>query len=379
MLRPKAFYFFYFAAFAAIMPFLVLYYEQLGFSGRQIGILTALFPLTMLASAPFWSMVADASERHKFVLVSLMLATLVVVFALRTVATFALFCFLIPLFAFFISPVVPLGDSAVLELLGDARRRYGRLRVWGAVGWGLSAPLVGVITERLGIVWAFYAFIALMACCMLVVSGLPIRGIVRAKQKGRLRDFLTAPWLFFLSCVFLGGVGLAVSNNFFLLRLTELGATTTIVGLALTVATVSELPITFLGQQLLERFATSRLLLLALGLLALRLLLYSVFGSPLLVLSVQLLHGFTFSVIWIAGVAYANEYAPAGKRATAQSLFSAVLMGLGSVVGSLSGGFLFDLLGSVGMFATMSVLVLLGAITLFLSLQFATSLKPRTP
>lgn len=359
------------------MPFLVLYYEQLGFSGQQIGILTALFPLTMLMSAPFWSVVADVSARHKLVLLGLTLTTLAVALALSSAQTFALFCLLVPLFAFFVSPVPPLADTAVLELLGEARRRYGRLRVWGAVGWGLSAPLVGIITERLGIAWAFYSYMVLMACCMLVIAGLPVQGVARMKQQGRLRDFLTAPWCFFLSCVFLAGVGLAVSNSFVLLRLTELGASATLVGLALTAATLSELPVTFLGQQLLERFATKGLLLLALGILALRLLLYSVLGSPLLVLSVQLLHGFTFSVIWIAGVAYANDYAPAGKRATAQSLFSAVLMGLGSVVGSLMGGYLFDVLGSAGMFAAMSALLLFGVLALVLSLRVAAALKPR--
>ena len=39
---PFTFYFLYFAATAALIPFIVLYYQQLGFSGGQIGLLSAL-------------------------------------------------------------------------------------------------------------------------------------------------------------------------------------------------------------------------------------------------------------------------------------------------------------------------------------------------
>jgi hypothetical protein len=49
---PAAFYFLYFAALAAFMPFLSIYYQNLGLDGRQIGTLLALPPLVSLFAGP---------------------------------------------------------------------------------------------------------------------------------------------------------------------------------------------------------------------------------------------------------------------------------------------------------------------------------------
>ncbi len=50
---PFSFYFLYFAAFSALMPFFVLFYQRLGFNGAQIGLLTGIPPLITLVAAPF--------------------------------------------------------------------------------------------------------------------------------------------------------------------------------------------------------------------------------------------------------------------------------------------------------------------------------------
>jgi len=63
-----AFYFLYFAAFASLLPFFVLFYQGLGFSGAQIGLLTGVPPLITLVGAPFLSGVADATQRHKLIM-----------------------------------------------------------------------------------------------------------------------------------------------------------------------------------------------------------------------------------------------------------------------------------------------------------------------
>lgn len=374
MLRPKAFYFFYFSAYAALAPFLIVYFEQLGFSGQQIGILSALIPITMLMAAPLWGMIADTNQRHKAVLLCLMACSSIAVLLLSVSRSFSIMVLVVSLFAFFVSPIIPLGDNAVLKLLGKQKRSYGRIRIWGAVGWGLSAPLVGFITEQLGISWAFYSYVFLMLGCMLSIYGMALVQAPKTAVSRNFRAFLTAPWLFLLTAIFIAGAGFAICGNFVYLRLIELEAKASLIGLALSFATLSELPINFFGRQLLDRFATKHLLLIALGLLSLRLFLYSVASAPLLILGVQILHGFSFSVIWIAGVTFVDEFAPEGQTATAQGLFAAIMMGFGSSIGSLFGGLAYDLWGSSQMFQ-LSSLIGLGStlILLMFSLGIKTS------
>ena len=47
---PFTFYFLYFAALACLAPFVVLFYQQLGFNGSQIGLLAGMAPLITLVA-----------------------------------------------------------------------------------------------------------------------------------------------------------------------------------------------------------------------------------------------------------------------------------------------------------------------------------------
>ena len=58
-------YFLYYAAAATLLPFLVIYYQDLGLKGSQIGLLAGLPPLLSWVSAPVWGMVSDITQRHK--------------------------------------------------------------------------------------------------------------------------------------------------------------------------------------------------------------------------------------------------------------------------------------------------------------------------
>jgi len=77
-------------------------------------------------------------------------------------------------------------------------------------------------------------------------------------------------------------------------------------------------------------------------------------------LVIQLLHGLTFSAMWVAGVSYADYLAPEGLGATAQGLFSAMLYGLGGIAGGLIAGLLYDELGAVAMFRWAAAFALVG-------------------
>jgi MFS transporter, PPP family, 3-phenylpropionic acid transporter len=367
--HARAFYFAYFAAVAALVPFLTLTYASHGLTGPQIGLLTGLMPLVMMLGAPFWTEVADATGRHRSVLAAVLAVSVVVALALSTVTTFAAFALLVALYAFVIAPAIPLVDHAVLDALGGRVSEYGRQRVWGVIGWGLSAPLVGWVTERFGLSWAFYVYVAVMLAALLIAFRVPFaarRGV--HPFGGGMMTMLRDPrWLAFLLVVFVGGVALAIVATFVILHLRDLGGSLTLIGTAIALPTVSELPVMFFAGALLKAFGARWLLVLALVGWSLRLVLYAVIPDPVWLLPVQILHGPSFAIMWIAGIALTRQLAPPGAGAAAQGLFTAVVSGLGGLVGGVFGGLTYQWLGAPALFQIMAAITAVGAVGLAIS------------
>ena len=65
---PFTFNFLWFASIAFVVPYIVLYYQDLGFTGTQIGLLTGITPLITFFSAPFWTGIADKRSRHRLIM-----------------------------------------------------------------------------------------------------------------------------------------------------------------------------------------------------------------------------------------------------------------------------------------------------------------------
>jgi MFS transporter, PPP family, 3-phenylpropionic acid transporter len=360
-------YFLYYAAAAALVPFLVVYYQELGLQGTQIGLLAGIPPLLSLVSAPVWGAVSDTTKRHKLWLLVAIGGSILLALALPVSQTFAWLIPVVMLFSFFSSPIMPLVDNTTMSLLGDQKERYGRIRLWGAIGWGVTAPIVGWLIEASGVMWSFWSYAGLMGLGLLVAVRIPVRRHVGATPYSNMRIFLTSPyWLIFLVVIFCGGMALSMISNFLFIYLRELGANKITLGLTLTFATLSELPIMFFSSHLLRRWNAQQLMRVALLFYAVRALAYSFILTPWVALLIQLLHGPSFSLMWVAGISHADEIAPLGLEATAQGLFSGVMLGVGSAAGAFLGGLLYEHIGLVNMFRVTALIALLGMVFMLL-------------
>ena len=350
------FYFLYYAAAAALVPFLIVYYQDLGLTGTQIGFLAGIPPLVSLFSAPIWGALSDRTQRHKLSLLIAMSGAVLLALAL---SAFTAFVWLIPVvitFAFFSSPIMPLVDDTTMSLLGDEKKRYGRIRVWGAIGWGATAPVAGWLIESGSIAWSFWIYSLMMVVGFLIAVKIPIHRHAREVGHERPQRLLTSPqWVIFLIVTFGGGMAFSIISNFLFLFLRGLNADEFLLGLTLTTATLSEIPVLYFSERLLRRWSARQLMSAAMLFYAVRALAYSFIKVPWMALPIQLLHGPTFSLMWFSGVSYADEIAPAGLGATAQGLFSGVLLGIGATAGALLGGLLYDHIGIVNMFRVTAV------------------------
>ncbi|MBP9503597.1 MAG: MFS transporter [Candidatus Promineofilum sp.] len=359
--RLKSVYFIYYGALACLAPFMSLIYLERGMNGTEIGILSGMVPLVTWISTPVWSGIADAHRRHHAVLLLGIAGLWAVGVAFYFANAFSALLAVVILYAIFNAPIIPLIDHMTISLPGDDKARYGRVRLWGSVGWGLAAALLGPVLQRSGLGWAFYSFLVLMAVNFVVSFRLPMNITVGDRQdfSHELKRLLRrGRFLLLLLVSLVYGITLGILNSYQFLYLEELGASRTVMALSLTMMTVSEIPIWLLGGFLLRRFGASRMIAMALAVGTVRNLAMGAIVAPWLVLPISLLQGPSFAVLWSAGVADADAVAPPGLGATAQGLFAGMVLGLGSALGGFLGGPASEFIGYAGLFSAMGWLCL---------------------
>jgi PPP family 3-phenylpropionic acid transporter len=351
---------FIYAGFAFVAPFMVLFYQEQGFTGVQIGLLTGITPLVTFISAPLWTRLADATRRHRLIMSLALLLGAVAISLFPFLRTFLPLLLLALGFNAFFAPVSSFNDSATMYMLGDEKEMYGRIRIGGTIAFGLAPPLAGLLVQNYGLAYAFWGC-GVMFLLALLVSQKLVYGAPKEDKAGEggIVSLLKKPrWLIFLTLAFAGGIGTTASNLFFFPYLKELGASESVMGLALMIGIIAELPVMFFGNRLIKYFKSYGLLLLAIVLTGVRFLLLAATGNYTLVLFIQILNGMTFPAMWLAGVSYADEIAPTDLRSTAQGLFGAMVFGIGAAVGGFISGPLLESIGGQGLFLVLGITIL---------------------
>ena len=363
MFRPFSFYFLLYAWMASFVPFMVLYYQQLKFSGAQIGMLTGVPPLVTLVAAPFLTGIADRTRRHHLLLGLGLIIAAVTTSMLTMLSSCTAIFILVLTFNIFFAPVSSLSDSAIMFMLGEERSKYGRIRLAGTLGWGVFAQIAGLLLFTYGLSVLFYVCTGIMLVTFIASRVLVFGGKEEhaPAERGSMRTFLTnRRWVFFLLSVLIGGLGAISVSSYLSPYLKELGANGKQIGFALTSATLTELPMFFFGNYFVKRFKPDRMITVALILICARTLLFGIVNSIYLATLVQCIGGLFFPLMWSAGVNYADENAPAGLKSTAQGILGTATFGIGSSVGGLICGPLLGSLGGRGMFFTLGIIMTVG-------------------
>ncbi len=358
---PFSFYFLYFGAFASLAPFFVIFYQGLGFTGTQIGLLTGVAPLITLVAAPFGTGLADSTRRHKLIMGLGLLMAIVLGVTLPTLRSFAAVCILIALYNIFMAPVGSLADSATMTMLGDEKAMYGRVRLGGTFGWGLFAPIAGLLVQHYGLGIGFWMFTTIMVINFVVSQKFDYGQTQQGQESSNGGIWLLLQdkkWIFFLTAAFLSGIGTYSVASYLYPYMAEMGATETQMGITSLMGTLTEIPIFFFGHYLIKRFNARSLFITAIVMFGIRSLLFAAIDAPTMMYVIQGVSGIIFPIMWLAGVSYADENAPEGLKSTAQGLFGAVSFGFGSAASGFIGGILLESIGGRAMFFVFGVGIL---------------------
>jgi MFS family permease len=352
-------FFFQFAAVGAYFTFLNVYYREAGLSGSQIGWLNMTRSLVGMAGAVGWGSLSDRTGRPRLLLAAGAAGELLVAQFVPFVHSFNAFLALSVVGSLLASAAMTLVDSTTLVLLGERREEYGRYRLGGTLGYICTSATVGFLFDRVGLRWMFPVYGLIMAAFVGVALLLPAIPVRSAQDTPRqFGSMIRRPaWVLFISIIFLCWIASYASIMFLGVSLDAMGASQGLIGLAVTIGAVVELPLMGYSGRLLRRFGPVRLMGLAMLLMVGRYFLLGWMPAPEWAVGINILNGLAFPLFWTSSVTYANRMAPPGLAGTAQGMLN-FASGLAGVISALLTGWLFDLLGPRGIFIVMAFIVL---------------------
>jgi PPP family 3-phenylpropionic acid transporter len=347
--RLSSFYFFYFAALGALVPFWGLYLKQIGFTALEIGQLMAIPMATKFIAPYIWGWLGDhLGHRMLIVRVGAFLTSLVflTVFWLQGFWALGL---AMALFSFFWNAVLPQFESVTLVYLRKQADRYARVRLWGSIGFIVTVMVLGIAVDRDGpavvlpVLFAIYLTIWLSS---LVIAD-PQAEQETPSQQPILAILKKPPVLaFFLAC-FLLQAGHGVYYAFYSIYMEEVGYSKTLIGLLWALGVIAEVLVFLVMHRLLRRFGARRVLIASLLLAALRWLLIGHFPDMLpVLLFAQLLHAATFGTFHAAAIHLVHHYFTGRHQGRGQALYSSLSFGAGGALGSLVSGALWSSAGA---------------------------------
>ncbi|MCB1577256.1 MAG: MFS transporter [Xanthomonadales bacterium] len=359
-IRLSSFYFAYYAALGAFNPYWSLYLKARGQDVAAISILMSLWYATRIIAPSAWSTLAGRSAHPVRWLRAGSLLTLAG-FAVFTVplgfpALFAAMC----VFCFMYNAVMPQFESITLSHLVGRSERYGRIRVWGSIGFVAIVALYGVVLDHLAVDLLPWLMLPLFAG--LVVSafvndyGKPASASVQADDT-RFGARLRRPEVIaFFAVALLMQVSFGPYYTFYSIFLDEHGYSTSALGIYWSIGVVLEIVVFTFSSWIFRQWSAATVLIVSLIAASLRWAMVALWpDNVLLMAAAQSLHALSFAAFFAASMQFLVLYFPGRQNGHAQGIFYGFSSGVGGVLGALLSGQAWKLAGGESAFLLASV------------------------
>ncbi|MBK7765187.1 MAG: MFS transporter [Sulfuritalea sp.] len=362
--RLSAWYFWYFAFVGAFQHYFALYLQSIGLSAGRIAVLMSLGQFMRLLAPLLWSWLADSGGRRLRIVVVSTAASLASFSVVFLTQEFVGLLVGMAVLHFFWSASLPLVEALTLGHLAASPERYGRIRLWGSVGFIAAVMGVGWLLDSLPIgsqLWV--CWVLLLGTFLSTLTLAEVRAHA-GQVAGPILDVLRQRKVAFL---FAAGLLMTAAHGalyvFYSIHLVAHGYGKTLVGLLWTLGVVAEIVVFLLMPRISVRVSMRWILLACFALAVLRFVLigWTVEFIGFLVFA-QLLHGASFGAHHAATMAALNRWFVPGQQARAQALYGSVAYGAGGMGGALLAGALWDSLGPGITFSAASLLALIGMI-----------------
>jgi len=298
----------------------------------------------------------------------------VLVFMLGTTEGFVPFAIFSGVYGFVYAPTIALTNSLAFHHLPNRDRDFGKVRLWGTVGWIVAGIAVGqylriwstptdvsveeiTTAQNAGRAFAFTisAFLGVIMgfFCLTLPKTPPSKDPAdRSAWLETMREISVQP----LVTLFLIAVPVSIIHQFYFVYASDFitgiqnaaGSDTansfanginTVLGVGggglMTIGQMSEIVVLAFMPILAIKFSKKTLLCTGLVAYGLRMAIFAYFPTLIPVIIGIVLHGFCFGCFIFVAFMVVDEYCSKDVRATAQNFFNLVIVGIGIIVGSM--------------------------------------------
>ncbi len=358
------FYAAYFAYIGLYSPFLGPYLKSIGYSFEVVTWALTMHQITRIVGPFFWGWVADVTGKTVLWLrVGVVAGLLFSILTYIQPSNFTVFMLGLVCLNLSISGLIPMADSFTLIRCGGKPSLYGRVRVFGSVGFIVSVFGFGLWAEYQNI--QHYPFWVWLIWCVALVAVFklkPLRGRKKlaryfvSKKFGLLLLFRHRNLCLFWAASFLMIFAHGVYYAFFSIYLQEYGYSTSILGSFWAFGVFSEIIFFIVQGKVYQRLSHQAWLQWSFFMCVIRFSLIALFPQLFwVVLLSQALHCITFAAHHTASVSWLRAQIPKSHHVRGQAMYATLGYGLGGTSGALFGHFVWASLGQPFVFLMASV------------------------
>lgn len=338
------YYFLFYGSLPMYSIFIPIILKEKGFSQTKIGMLLSLAPIIAIVSMPIWGAITDRMKSKNRVLKYILIFSGLSMLIFSKVNIHSYIFIAYGIFSFFNSSTISLGDTIALESLEKINGNYGSVRLGGTVGYAVMAILAGKIASY-NQSYVFVAYFILMIATLITLGKVPtIKGHMSSDNKGSIKDILrNKEILMMLVFNLLIFITICFYNSFFSLYYNTLTKDRTLLGIAYSIAALSEVPFLLNANKIIRKIGIYKLMISAFFITGIRWILMGMNYNPYVALGLQVLHGWGFMVFMYVIVIYIHNNVDEKLKTTGQSLVGVFgSLGIASIIGNQVGGYLCD-------------------------------------
>jgi nucleoside transporter len=354
-LRLSVMMFLEYVVWGSWLPLLALYLSDvLRFTGWQIAWIFGTQAIAAVVGLFVGGQVADRfMSTEKVLALSHLIAGLAMISLAYTAGFWAFFAVML-VYQLVFMPTLSLTNAIVFHHVKDAQKDFGKIRLWGTIGWiAASWPFYFLLEGKAGA--DLYAmlpsifWVSGLASLVLAVFSLSLPSTPPARAPGAgsapleaIRLLAIPAFLVLFIVTFLDAVVHQAYFQWTSPFLAHAGLPANWIMPAMSIGQIAEIGTMAVLGTVLARLGWRATFAFGIAAHSLRFLVYAL-GEPLwLIVAVNVVHGMAYAFFFAAVYIFIDEKFPKDVRASAQGLFNLLILGIGPFLGGLLWGWLGD-------------------------------------